>query len=457
MKSEIGVVGLGAIGGAFLANLLEKGFSCVGYDKEKGRHECLSGEINLANSLADFFERIERPRKILIFVPADKVDEVIQNSLDYLERGDILVDAGNSHFLDTERRYSFLKSKGVEFAGVGISGGLEGARKGASIMFGGERKIYELFYPIFEATSAKFKRDSCQAFVGKGSAGHFVKMVHNGIEYGLMQLIAEVYQILKAIFNLSNSQIADILSEWNEGELNSFLIEITSKILLRKDEETGKDLIEMISDSAEQKGTGKWLVQTALDFSCPVPTIESAVSMRQISAMQEQRSLLGKVLRSQFCANRCGFDFKFVKEALLLSFVVTYAQGFSLIKTASEKKNYSCNLAEIARIWRAGCIIRSRILEQISQVFEEESGLGNILVSDIFSEKVRQTYQNLKKACFLVVENELPAVGLTSSFNYLNAYASHSLPTNLIQAQRDFFGAHGYRRIDRDGIFHTNW
>ncbi|MCS6874838.1 MAG: NADP-dependent phosphogluconate dehydrogenase [Pyrinomonadaceae bacterium] len=458
MKSEVGIIGLGAIGGAFLTNISEKGFACIGYDKETSRYGRLRQRAKgaeFAVSLDEFFERLEKPRRVIMFLPHDKVDEAVESLVSYLRESDVLIDAGNSHFLQTEKRISFFNARGLEFAGVGVSGGIEGALKGASIMFGGKEETYRLFFEIFEASSAKFNGESCQALVGKGASGHLVKMVHNGIEYGLMELIAEVYQILRKAYGFSNSEIANIFAVWNKGELNSFLIEITSKILHKKDNETGQDLIDVISDAADQKGTGKWTVKTAVDSNVAIPTIDAAVSMRIISSLRKQRERLASVFNKTKAEGASNLQIEALEKALLLGFIATYEQGFSLIRAVSRQKGYDCDLAKIAKIWRAGCIIRSGLLNKICRVFEDES--NEIFISRLFLEQVKEAYNDLKRVCVFALERGYPLMALTASFNYLNAISSLRLPTNLIQAQRDFFGNHGYERIDQKGIFHTLW
>jgi 6-phosphogluconate dehydrogenase len=462
-KSQFGIIGLGTMGRNFLLNVAEHDFSCVGYDLDAAKRKLLleegaSWNLQTAEDLSGFVEKLEKPRKIMILVPAQAVDIVINDLINHLDKGDIVIDGGNSHFSDTERREKLLNDSGFEFLGVGISGGEEGARHGASIMIGGKREIYETVREIFEAASAKVGGEPCAAHVGKGSAGHFVKMVHNGIEYGLMQLIAETYDILKRGLEFEIDEIAGTFEDWNEGELNSFLMEITAKVLHKKDAETENYLAEMILDTAGQKGTGKWTSQAAMDFGIPVPTIDSAVTMRQISAMKGERLDASRILGTQVVPNEKLRELLSVvdlRRGLWAGFVITFAQGLSLLRAASLGKNYQVSLSQIARIWRGGCIIRAKILEKIRQAFAGNESLPNLLLDDYFAEKMKIRWADLLKIVITVSPTAIPVSSFAASLNYFNAYRTERLPANLIQAQRDFFGAHTYQRIDKEGIFHT--
>lgn len=462
-KVQFGVIGLGAMGRNFSLNVAEKGFSSIGYDTDLSKRKFLLAEgahfnLQTADNLPEFLEKLEKPRKIMILVPAQAVDIVINDLLGLLQKGDIVIDGGNSHFSDTERREKFLNDNGFEFLGVGVSGGEEGARHGASIMIGGKAEIYAHVREIFEAASAKVDGEPCAAHVGKGSAGHFVKMVHNGIEYGLMQLIAETYNILKRGLEFEIDEIAETFADWNEGELNSFLIEITAKILRKKDAETGNYLAEMILDTAGQKGTGKWTSQAAMDFGIPIPTIDSAVTMRQISAMKAERKIAQEILGTCVIPNqklRESLSVNNLRDALLAGFIITYAQGLSLLTAASVEKNYDLDLAQIAKIWRGGCIIRAGMLEEIRKAYAKNASLSNLLLDDYFSDKIKKTWAEILAVCITVPTNAIPLMAFSASLNYFNAIRTERLPANLIQAQRDFFGAHTYQRIDKEGIFHT--
>lgn len=519
------------MGRNFLLNVAEKGFSGVGYDLDAEKRRLLMEEgagfdLQTGETLADFLDKLASPRKIMILVPAQVVDLVINDLHQNLDAGDIVIDGGNSHFPETERREKVLAAKNIEFLGVGVSGGEEGARHGASIMIGGKREVYAHVEPILEAASAKVGGESCAAFVGDSSAGHFVKMVHNGIEYGLMQILAETYDFMSRVLKMNYSQMAETFARWNDSELNSFLVEITAEVLRKTDAETGKPLVEMILDKAAQKGTGKWTSQAAMDFGVPIPTIDSAVSMRQISAQKETRALIAKKYGAENLSafkvyqtavgenvhSEEQFDMKaalakedvettvseqhrekiggreielaqkavpiefdekiekdlrreavgdfnrFIEElknALLASFITTYAQGMSLLQTASEEKKYGLDLAEIAKIWRGGCIIRSALLEDMRRAFAANPDLPNLLLDDKFAEILARTRADWVMINAKFAESRVPSLCLSSALAYFDAFRSERLPANLIQAQRDFFGAHTYQRIDREGIFHT--
>jgi len=460
------MVGLGTMGRNFLLNVAGHGFSCVGYDLDAAKRSLLLEEGKDANVVAAddmpaFVAGLETPRRIMLLVPAGPiVDAVITELIPHLEPGDLVIDGGNSHFEDTERREKLLNEKNIEFLGVGVSGGEEGARHGASIMIGGNPDVYEHVRPMLEAASAKVNGEPCAAHVGRSSAGHFVKMVHNGIEYGLMQLISEAYDLLKRGYRMSTEEIAALFAEWNEGELNSFLIEITATVLKKQDDKTGQPLVDLILDTAGQKGTGRWTSQVAMDLGVPIPTIDSAVTMRQISARKAERLAaarkLGVVVEELSVDEQLREStIEFVREGLLAAFITTYAQGLSLLKTASTEKNYELDMVEIAKIWRGGCIIRAKLLEDIRQAFAAEPELENILVSDVFVPVLRRNQALLKAFVHFAASADVPCMSAAASLNYLKAYSTERLPANLIQAQRDYFGAHTYQRIDEDGIFHT--
>jgi len=459
------MIGLGTMGRNFLLNVAEHGISGVGYDLDEVKRSLLIAEsegmdVSAAEDILSLIDSLEKPRRIMLLVPAGPiVDAVIHDLLPSLDSGDMVIDGGNSHFLDTERRESALAEKGIEFLGVGVSGGEEGARHGASIMVGGNPEVYEHVRPIFEAASAKVDGEPCAAHVGSGSAGHFVKMVHNGIEYGMMQLIAETYDLLRRGYEMSGDEAAAVFDNWNEGELNSFLIEITATILKKRDLKTEQPLVDLILDTAGQKGTGKWTSQAALDMGVPVPTIDAAVAMRQISAWKTERVAAAQRLNIAFPltmdpALRAD-TIESLRDALFVAFLVTYAQGLSLLTAASAEKNYGVDLSDIAKIWRGGCIIRAALLEQIRLAYTANPSLHNLLLADEFSPQIKQKQSQLKSAVFYAMSCDIPCMALGSSVNYLKAFASERLPANLIQAQRDFFGAHTYMRTDAEGTFHT--
>lgn len=459
-KAQFGMIGLGVMGRNFLLNVAENGFSGVGYDLDAEKRRLLLEEgkdfdLQTGENLTEFLDKLESPRKVMILVPANVVDIVINDLLGHLDEGDIVIDGGNSHFPDTERREKLLNENGLEFLGVGVSGGEEGARYGCAIMPSGKEEVYEKIRPIFEAVSAKVNGDPCVTYIGKGSSGHFVKMVHNGIEYGLMQLICETYDILNRGLGLSYNEMADIFGEWNKTELSSFLIEITEKVLRKIDDKTGKNLVEMILDTAGQKGTGKWTSEVAMDFGVPIPTIDSAVTMRQISAMKKARMEFSS--KVQHPNSKVRIDIKTLKDALFASFIITYAQGLSLLTVASTEKNYDLHLAEISKIWRGGCIIRATLLEDFRQIYSKNPKLENILFDQEFINDLEENIDELRKVVEISAQNGFPSYCMMSCLAYFDAMSSERLPANLLQAQRDFFGAHTYQRLNEEGIFHTEW
>ena len=458
------MIGLGTMGRNFLLNVGEKGFSGIGYNRDPAKLQLLFDErqgfdLQGVSTLPEFVNGLALPRRIMLLVPAGPaVDSVIEELLPHLQLGDMIIDGGNSHFSDTERRETYLTEKGMEFIGVGVSGGEEGARHGASIMIGGNPAVYEHVRPIFEAASAKVNGEPCAAHVGNSSAGHFVKMVHNGIEYGLMELICEAYDLLKNGYGMSGPEIGALFREWDGGELNSFLIDITATVLSKNDADTGKPLVELILDTAGQKGTGKWTSQAALDFGVPIPTIDSSVTMRQISARKDERvaaaGALGVVQAKKIDGDR-EQAIESLRKGLHLAFIVTYAQGISLLRAVSTEKNYDLDLVEIAKIWRGGCIIRARLLEDIRQAYSANPDLSNLLMADNFRETIKAEYAALNDTVAAFGKAGLPCMTAAATLNYLTAFASERLPANLLQGQRDFFGAHTYKRIDKEGTFHT--
>lgn len=458
------MIGLGTMGRNFLLNIAEQGISGVGYDLDSGKRELLLQEgagmpVDAGNDLADFISKLESPRNIMMLVPAGPiVDSVINDLLPYLEKDDLIIDGGNSHFTDTERRIAELDAKGVGFMGIGVSGGEEGARHGASIMPGGRRDFYDRIEKTLQAVSAKVNGEPCVAYMGAGSAGHFVKMVHNGIEYGLMQILAETYDFMQRVLRMANTEMHRTFAEWNGGELNSFLVEITAEVLRKIDPETGNPLVSMILDTAGQKGTGKWTSQVALDFGVPIPTIDSAVSMRQISSQKTVRTAVAATyfgMSTSADQSHSRTSIGELEDALFCAFILTYSQGMSLLQRASVEKNYHLDLGEIARIWRAGCIIRSRLLESIRTAYSSAPVIENLLLDKTFANMLHSRVGSLRKTVVAFNENGIPAACFSSALAYFDAFRSERLPANLIQAQRDFFGAHTYQRIDKEGTFHT--
>jgi len=466
-KCQIGLVGLAVMGQNLVLNMERNGFSVAVYNRTSSRteefiHRRAKGKaIEAAYSPEEFVELLEKPRRVIIMVKAGPaVDQVLDQLVPLLEPGDVVVDGGNSFFRDTERRARELEEKGLRFLGTGISGGEEGALRGPSIMPGGSREAYELMEPIFKAIAARAKDGApCVTYIGPGGAGHYVKMVHNGIEYGDMQLIAEAYDLLRRALGMEAEELHEVFSEWNRGELSSFLMEITADIFLRKDEETGRPLVDLILDKAGQKGTGKWTSQNALDLGVPTPTINAAVEARILSAYKEERVRASKVLRgpeSRYKGDRDDL-IRAVRQALYASKVCAYAQGMALLRAASEEYRYGIDLAAVARIWRAGCIIRADFLDEVARAFERNPDLPNLLLDPYFRDEVGARQDGWRRTIITAVELGVPVPAMAASLAYYDAYRSERLPANLIQAQRDYFGAHTYERVDREGTFHTEW
>ncbi|EAC3883606.1 NADP-dependent phosphogluconate dehydrogenase, partial [Listeria monocytogenes] len=389
-------------------------------------------------------------------------DATIQELLPHLDKGDILIDGGNTFFKDTVRRNEELANSGINFIGTGVSGGEEGALKGPSIMPGGQKEAYELVAPILEQISAKAEDGTpCVTYIGPNGAGHYVKMVHNGIEYGDMQLIAESYDLMQNILGLSVDEMADIFAEWNKGELDSYLIEITADILTRKDDQgTGKPIVDVILDAAGNKGTGKWTSQSALDLGVPLPLITESVFARYISAYKEERVNASKVLPKPeavaFEGNKEEFINK-IREALYFSKIMSYAQGFAQLRTASKEYDWDLPFGEIAKIWRAGCIIRAQFLQKITDAYDKNADIENLLLDDYFKDITKRYQSSVREVVALAVQAGVPVPTFSSAIAYFDSYRSDRLPANLIQAQRDYFGAHTYERTDKEGIFHYSW
>jgi 6-phosphogluconate dehydrogenase len=413
-----------------------------------------------AASIAQFVAMLKIPRAVMLLVPAGKpVDDVIAQLVEHLSPGDIIIDGGNSHFRDTDRRGAELAQRGLHFLGVGISGGEEGARLGPSIMPGGPPEAYERVRPIFEAVAARVNGEPCVTYLGPGSAGHYVKMVHNGIEYGLMQLIAETYDLMKRGLRYTADQLADTYAQWNQRELESFLIEITAHIFRQIDETTGLRLIDFILDEAHQKGTGMWTSQTAFELHVPAPTIDVAVSMRDLSDYREQRARQAKLLTGPDPVFRGHRDVlvRRLENALWVGMVVTYAQGLDVLAQASKTFGYNLALDEVARIWRGGCIIRAALLEAVRAAYRARRDLSDLLMDEGFAQKVAARQGDLRAVVATTAELGIPAPALMACLSYIDSYRSDWLPDNLIQAQRDYFGAHTYQRTDVAGSFHTQW
>ncbi|NLG72778.1 MAG: NADP-dependent phosphogluconate dehydrogenase [Chloroflexi bacterium] len=471
-KANFGFVGLGVMGKMLALNMQRHGFRVAGYDLDPEKVRAF-GQIETtdpslpplvpAATLEEFIAVLERPRRIMLMVPAGKpVDAAIQSLKPVLEPGDLLIDGGNTFFMDTERRSAELEALGIIYIGTGVSGGEQGALWGPSIMPGGQPQAWELVKPIFEAIAAKVNGEPCVTHIGPRGAGHYVKMVHNGIEYGDMQLIAEAYDLLKRGLGLSNTQLAGIFAEWNQGELESYLIEITADIFTRRDPETGQAIVDLILDEAQQKGTGKWTSQNALDLGTPTPTINAAVESRILSAYKAERVAASEVLsgpdpvKVPGPAESAAFINQ-VRDALYAAKICSYAQGFALMRLASQEYGYDLNYSEIARIWRGGCIIRARFLNDIREAFTRRPDLPNLMIDPVFARALNERQAALRRVVAFAAESGIPALAFSSALAYFDAYRSARLPANLTQAQRDYFGAHTYRRIDREGSFHTDW
>jgi 6-phosphogluconate dehydrogenase len=462
---EIGMVGLGVMGRNLLLNMADHGFSAAGYDKDAAKVTALRQEskdrpVRGAADVKEFIGLLRRPRAVMMLVPAGApVDSVIKDLLPHLDKGDLIIDAGNSYFKDTDVRARNLTAQGIQFLGVGVSGGEEGARRGPSIMPGGPKEAYERVRAVLEAASAKVNGDPCVTWLGPGSAGHFVKMVHNGIEYGVMQLLAETYDLMKRGWGMNDDEMGGVYASWNEGELNGYLVEITSHIFPKQDDKSGKRLIDEILDVAKQTGTGMWTSQSAMELQLPIPTIDLAVAMRDMSVFtkeREQATVMYQRPIRRFTGDRAIFLTR-LGRALFAGMITIYAQGMALLAVASEKYKYDLDLEAVARIWRGGCIIRAALLEDICAAFHAKRDLPNLLLDRNLSQKVMEHQEDLRQAVCQVAESGLPAPGLMVSLGYLDAYRSVWQPANLIQAQRDYFGSHTYERIDAKGTFHTEW
>ena len=464
-KFDYGMIGLGTMGRNLVYNMSDHGYTVIGFDKNNSQVETLKKEagndkVFATSNLDEFLKALKTPKVIMMLVPAGKiVDEVINELKPFLSENDLLMDCGNSHFTDTNKRNEQLEESAIHFMGVGISGGELGARYGPSIMPGGPRKVYERVAEVLEAVSAKVNKEPCVTWLGPGSAGHYVKMVHNGIEYGLMQLISEVYHLLKECAGMNNDELHTVFSKWNEGELQSYLIEITADIFTQKDDLTDSLVIDKILDSAKQNGTGAWTSEDAMNLQVPIPVIDIAVSMRDLSAYKKEREATHQNIEgpeTKFTGDKNELV-KQMEQALYFSIITVYAQGMALLQVASKKYKYDLKLENIAAIWRGGCIIRASLLEDIRAAFSKHPDLSNLLLSDAFSKKLMQSQNGIRKVIQTAVESGVPVPAMMGALGYFDSYRSTWLPANLIQAQRDDFGAHTYERNDREGIFHTHW
>jgi len=465
-SQDFGLIGLAVMGQNLALNVESKGFSVAVYNRTAARTEefmdrsAQGKEIVDTYSIPDFIAALSRPRKIMLMVKAGQpVDDFIELLVPHLEKGDLIIDGGNSHFPDTIRRNKALAAKGILYIGTGVSGGEEGALLGPSIMPGGQREAYDLVAPILTKIAAQVDGESCCAYIGPDGAGHYVKMVHNGIEYGDMQLIAEAYFMMKHALNMDASDLHEVFAKWNEGELNSYLIEITRDIFARKDEESGQPLVEVILDKAGQKGTGKWTSQSALDLGVAAPTIAEAVFARCMSAVKDERVAASKVLRGPSTTYGGDADafVEAIRQALYASKICSYAQGFSLMKEAGKEYGWELNFGEIAKIWRGGCIIRAQFLHRITEAYERDPKLANLMLDPFFQNILESAQESWRHVVASASTVGFPVPAFSSALSYFDSYRRDTLSANLIQAQRDYFGAHTYERTDKDGSFHTEW
>jgi 6-phosphogluconate dehydrogenase len=463
---DFGMIGLGVMGRNFLLNMADHGFKVIGFDKDNQKTSALESAatagttVKGVGTLQDMVSQLAVPRKIMMLVPAGKpVDDVIESLLPLVQKGDIIIDGGNSHFTDTLRRVTYLQGKGIHFMGMGVSGGEQGARTGPSIMPGGDQEAYPHVRPMLEAVAAKVDGVPCVAHLGKGAAGHYVKMVHNGIEYAIMQLISEAYDLLHRGAGLSNDELHTVFDSWNKGDLRSFLIEITADIFLQPDDKTPNRLVDMILDKAGAKGTGKWTSQDAMDLGIPIPTIDMAVAMRNLSALKtervqasalypQQNSLIGTP-KEQFIQQ--------VHDALLFATIICYAQGLAQLHRAGIDLDMQIPMPQVVNVWRGGCIIRSVLLPTFANAFKANPALSNLLLDAEVAKILNANAAGTRAVAAMAIQHSIPAAALLSSLSYFDTYRSKQLPINLLQAQRDYFGAHTYQRIDQEGTFHTEW
>ena len=468
-KAKIGLIGLGVMGENLALNIERNGFPIAVYNRSYDKVETFLGDrakdkkVIGCKNMTELVDSLESPRKIILLVKAGApVDDVIESLRPLLDDDDIIIDGGNSHFEDTRRREKSLKIDGIGFIGSGVSGGEEGALNGPSLMPGGDKAAYEQIRPIWEAIAAQVDDGPCVTYLGPDGAGHFVKMVHNGIEYGDMQLIAEIYDIMRRGLGMSASEMAEVFAGWNEGILDSYLIEITSEILTADDPDTGKPLVDLIQDKAGQKGTGRWTGEIALELGVPIPTIDAALTARLLSSMKDERVEASRALDGPDLMAHDDLDREefllCLQEALYASKVCSYAQGMSLIKKGSDNYQWDIDLAETARIWKGGCIIRAELLEEIRKAYAGED-IANLLMDGSFGKYLVDVQSNWRRVVSFAIDNGIPVPALYASLAYFDSYRTEHLPQNLTQAQRDFFGAHTYERVDKPelGFVHTEW
>lgn len=463
-KYTLGMIGLGTMGRNLLLNMADHGYAVTGYDKDPKMLKTLEevGEkhnLKGFGSLEDFIQSLELPRRIVLLVPAGAiVDSVIQELEPLLDKGDMIIDSGNSHFTDTSRRAIQLSEKGLHFFGMGISGGEEGARFGPSLMPGGDKTAYAAMKDILESISAKVNDEPCVTYIGPGASGHFVKMVHNGIEYAMMQLLAETYDILKNGLGYNNEQIQQVFEKWNNGRLKSFLMEVTANIFAFIDDKTGDLMVDVIKDEAKSKGTGKWTSQVSMDLQLPIPTINEAVSSRDLSKFKKLRVELAEAFPHQTTLPEDPQAMEVqLEQALYFAMISSYAQGLHLLWQASLTYEYDLKLQEIAKIWRGGCIIRAELLEDIYQAYHNNPDLEHLFADANIQDKLSETLEGLRNVVTQAINNGIPVTAFASTITYFDSLRTKTLPLNLTQAQRDFFGAHTFERTDEEGIFHAIW
>lgn len=462
---DFGMVGLGVMGRNLLLNVADHGFRAIGFDKDPVKTADFEKSatpgttVKGVNTLQEMVSQLSVPRRIMILVPAGKpVDDVIESLLPYVSAGDIIIDGGNTYYTDTLRRYQYLQPKGLHFIGIGVSGGEEGARFGPSMMPGGDLVAWEHLKPVLQSIAAKVNEEPCVDYMGKGAAGHFVKMVHNGIEYSMMQLICEIYDLLHRGGGLTNDQLHQLFTNWNDGELKSYLIEITAEIFTQQDDKSGARLVDMILDKAGSKGTGKWTSQIAMDMGVAIPSIDMAVTMRNISSLKAER--ISAAALHQRNENAPLPDTELVencRKALYTAIILSYVQGMAMLHTASRDLDMSIPLHNAVKVWRGGCIIRSTLLETFYAAYQKNPDTPNLLLDETITQLVKNNIASLRSIVATAAQHGYPAGALMNALTYYDAYTTDRLPLNLLQAQRDFFGAHTYERIDQEGKFHTKW
>ena len=464
-KYDFGMIGLGTMGRSLLLNMGDHGVAGAGYDKDGSKGKLLeeedkNGNLKGFSDVKEFIASLKSPRAIMMLVPAGNiVDSVIEELLPLLDKGDILIDGGNSHFTDTNRRVDYLEAKGFHFFGMGVSGGEEGARRGPSMMPGGDKAAYNVMKPILESIAAKVDGEPCVTYIGPGAAGHFVKMVHNGIEYGLMQLIAETYEVLKKGLQLDNAAIEKVFTQWNEGRLQSFLMDITKDIFSFKEPGADHLLLDDIKDEARAKGTGKWTSQVAMDLQSPIPTIDTAVSMRDLSKykiLREEAAVIYSSNDTPLKVDTTAFLAE-LEQAFYFSMIITYSQGMHLLSLASAEYKYELQLAEIAKIWRGGCIIRSGFLNDIFTAYKKNNDLTHLLLDDGVQKLVTASLPGARTLVSAAVAAGIAVPAYAASISYFDNLRNKRMPSNLIQAQRDYFGAHTYELTGKEGVYHTQW